>query len=300
LTPSIRLTFKEGPKSQQDRYIELKSFIINEKNFDKYVTKSTDNLTYVDSIAKEHRYVNQLTFNQSNNRVLYPYNYQLQLQQGKDFYRVNLTSNFFFNYAKGGGLSLRFFAAKFGYLNDKENNFSSFYYQPKLLGVTGQEDYTYSNYFMGRTASSSYADDAVVKNKGIAARQIMNRDGAFKLRFDQYEFLQGRSERWVAATNWNTTIPKSILPIPLKLFVDIGTYAEAWDKNATGSRFLYVGGLQLSLMKNIVNIYAPLVYSNEFKEYIKVDKLGFFDRITFSIDIQNISVKKLSSGMLSL
>jgi hypothetical protein len=301
LAPAIQFKLKEAPKSSRERSIELKSFLINESNFDKFVVKQEDGLTYVDSIKDVRRYVNQVSFAQADYRALYPYDVNVQLQQGKGFYRVNFTSNYFFNYANGGGLNIRLFAAKFGYIGGKEDRFSTFYYRPKLLGVTGEEDFTYSNYFVGRTASSGNSDDAVIRNKGLGAHQIMIRDGAFKLRFDQYEFLQGRSENWVAAANITTSIPKKILPfIPLKLFLDMGSYSEAWDAKATGSRFLYVGGLQLSLLNNLVNIYAPLVYSNEFREYVKLDKLDFFKRLSFSIDLQQLRLNKITKGNLSL
>ena len=84
-------------------------------------------------------------------------------------------------------------------------------YQPKLLGVTGEEDYTYSNYFLGRTASYAI-EDASIKNSGLAAQQIMIRDGGLKLRIDQYDFLQGKSENWVTALNFNTTLPNHLFP----------------------------------------------------------------------------------------
>jgi len=87
-----------------------------------------------------------------------------------------------------------------------------------------------------------------------------------------------------------------LLPVkfPLKLFFDAGTYAEAWDRNASVSKFLYVGGLQLSLFKNVLNIYAPVIYSKEFKDYLKTDKEAnkFLKKITFSIDIQNFHLNK--------
>ena len=74
----------------------------------------------------------------------------------------------------------------------------------------------------------------------------------------------------------------------------MGTYAEAWKKNASTSRFLYVGGLQLSLIKGILNFYAPLLYSKEFRDQLKSvpDENKFFKRVSFSIDIQKISLRK--------
>ncbi len=301
--PSVKATFKSGPRNTEEKWLEARTYFIGEKEFSKFVIKSTDTLLYVDSLQNSTRYLNQLTYQVTNYRALYPYSYQVQLQQGKGFYRLNFTGNYFFTYANGGGAGVRLFAAKFGYLNrHSSNRLGTARYHPKLLGVTGDEDYSYSDYFIGRSAS--YAnDESVVQNSGLAAQQIMIRDGGLKLRLDQYEFLQGRSDNWVAAINLTTTLPPQLLPIklPIKLFLDAGSFAEAWESDATVSRFLYVGGLQLSLLKNAINIYAPLVYSKDFRDNLKAlpEQNKFYRKITFSIDFTQLSLKNLTSNQFS-
>jgi hypothetical protein len=49
------------------------------------------------------------------------------------------------------------------------------------------------------------------------------------------------------------------------------------------------------LFKNVLNIYAPIIYSNAFKEYLKTDAEAnkFSRKITFSIDLQHLELKKL-------
>jgi hypothetical protein len=303
LTPSAKFYLPAASRATYDRVIELKSFIIGEKNFDGFAVSSSDGKNYVTSQKNENYYINELSFTENNYRILYPYNYNIQLQQGKGFYRFNFTGNYFFNYAKGGGMNVRLFAAKFGYLGNKSNyQFTTTRYQPKLLGITGEEDYTYSNYFIGRTASFANDPGAVVKNRGLGAQQIMIRDGAFKLRLDQYDFLQGRSDNWIAAINFNTSLPKNILPfeLPLKLFADIGTFSQAWEKGSNTSRFLFVSGVQLSLFRELVNIYAPILYSNEFRDNLKSipDQNTFFKRLTFSINVQSVNTRKLTRALL--
>ncbi len=299
LAPAIKATLKAGAKDSRERWIEARHFMIREKDFSHYSMKSTDSILYVDSLQTSSRYINQLTYAVQDYRALYPYNYQLQLQQGKGFYRINFTGNYFFNYGKDGGANVRWFAAHFGFIGKEKNNFSTALYQPKLLGVTGEEDFTYSNYFVGRTASAAN-DNSIIENSGLAAQQIMLRDGAFKLRLDQFEFLQGRSQKWVAALNFNTTLPQQLLPFknPFKLFLDVGTFAEAWKEDATISRFLYVGGLQLSLFNNALNIYAPLVYSSDFRENLKSvpEQNTFAKKLIFSIDFSQLSLKNLTSN----
>lgn len=299
LVPGVRIYFKQPAVSETSSSLDLRVFFIREKFFDKFTSKSTDpENVYPTTYSFTNRYITQLSYDRSNDRALYPYRYQLQVQQGENFYRINANGHYFFNYAKGGGLSARIFAAKFGYIGSDKSN--AYIYQPKLLGVRGEEDYTYSNYFLGRTASIANADGPVL-NKGFAQQQIMIRDGGFKLILDQYDFLQGRSENWVAALNLNTTLPNNLFPakLPIRIFVDIGTYAEAWKQDALTSKFLYVGGLQFTILKEIVNVYVPILYSKDFRDYVKATwpEKRFLKSISFSIDIQKFNWKKMGGSM---
>lgn len=267
-----------------EKSFTFKSYIINEKDLE-FVKYSVDSLFYPSEGKFATRFVNELTFDYSSNRVLYPYHARIQVQQGLTFYRLNATGNYFFNYPKGGGMNLRVFAAKFGYIGSLNSNekFAATRYQPKLTAVRGEEDYTYSNYFIGRNSFD-----------GFTSNQIMMRDGGLKLRTDLFEGLQGRSENWVASLNLNTSIPK-IFPvnIPLKIFFDAGTYAEAWDTDNPNPRFLYVAGLQLSLFRGLINIYAPVLYSKQFRDQLKSvpEENTFVKKLSFSIDIQRFTAR---------
>jgi hypothetical protein len=130
----------------------------------------------------------------------------------------------------------------------------------------------------------------------------MQRDGFFKVGTDLLGNKIGKTDNWLVAANFTSSIPKSINPlailpfeIPLKFFVDIGTYAEAWNENAKQSKFLYDAGLQVSLFKNVVNVYVPIFYSKVYSDYYKstITEKRFLKTISFSIDIQNFQLKKL-------
>jgi hypothetical protein len=286
LVPFFRLNFRSASaRSTQSEWLEWKTYLIGERSFT-YLQSSSDSLaSFPVTGPYAMRYLDQLTFNLTDDRVLYPYRLQLQIQQASDFYRLNLTANYFFNYASGGGISVRFFAAKFGYLGPESSakDYSTIPYQPKLTADRGYlgEDYSYNNYFLGRSEFS-----------GFASQQVMMKDGGLMLRTDLFQGLQGRSANWIAAANFSASIPKKILPafIPLRIFVDVGTYAEAWEDNPPTSKFLYVAGLQLTLLKGILNFYAPLIYSSDFSNSLKTvpDQNSFLKKISFSLDIQDI------------
>ncbi len=305
VSPFVRYYLPQTERSSVRRFFEFRTFLIREKEFSAFGSRSDSTETiYVTGTEERSRYINQLSYHYQNNRALYPYNLLLQMQQGKGFYRLNLDAAYFFNYPKYGGLSVRLFASKFGYLNDDfKTDASAFRYMPKLMGVNGEEDYTYSNYFVGRTATYASAYESI-ENAGLAAQQIMNRDGGLKMRLDYFDFLQGRSDNWIAALNLNTTLPDKLLPIrlPLRLFMDFGTTAEYWKSHYEGPRFMYVGGVQVSVFKSILNVYVPLIYSAEIRDNLKtLPELNTFKRrLTFSIDIHRINLRMFSANQLPL
>ncbi|MBL0130253.1 MAG: hypothetical protein IPP43_03260 [Chitinophagaceae bacterium] len=112
-----------------------------------------------------------------------------------------------------------------------------------------------------------------------------------------------KTDDWLMAANFSTTIPDAINPlsllpfkIPLKIFADIGTYAESWKQNSETDRFLFDAGLQLSLMKETINIYVPLLYSSVYRDYLQSTiekKERLWKKISFSIDLSNFSFRKL-------
>jgi hypothetical protein len=288
IVPSVEVYFNnKDPRSSTKNWVALRSYQVTETGLN-YVFSPANNTSYPEKGETKSRYINQLNFNSENNRELYPYRYQLQVQQGKEFYRTSAIMNYFFNYPKGGGMNMSITAIKFGYIGGKTSlkEANTYMYQPKLTAVRGSEDYTYSNYFIGRN-----------EFEGFASQQIMERDGNLKIRTDIFQDLQGRSDDWIAAINLSTTVSKKILPLPfpLKIYADAGTYADAWKKDASVSRFLYVAGFQLSLLGNLVNIYAPVIYSKAFSNSLKTvpEENQFFKKISFSINVQNLGLKRL-------
>lgn len=303
IVPGIKFTFREkNPRSTIHKHIRFRTFLINEDQLQFYrdtVISLPDTIvTTKFRTIDENRTLNQLELVIQNNRVLYPYRGLLRIEQGKDFLRTAFTGNYFFNYPKGGGLDVRLFAGKFFYTSSKTftKQFQTDRYHLNMTGANGYEDYTYSDYFIGRN-----------KFEGFASQQIMVRDGGFKVRTDLLSNKVGKTDNWLAAVNLSTTIPASVNPlnllpikIPLKLFLDIGTHAEAWEQDSESDRFLYDAGLHIPLLRETINIYIPLLYSNVYRDYIQstiVKKERFWKKISFSIDISNFSARKIDRNL---
>lgn len=294
LVPFVRVSFNDNtPGHKINRYIQLKHFFIHEEGFRyKNVINGTDTSLGSTKIS-DNRGVTQLKLAIENRRKLYPYNGELNIEYVEGLLRAGLTGNYYFNYSDNkNGLRVRVFAGKIIYLEEKTSfkRFVTTPYHLNLTGANGEEDYTYSNYFIGRN-----------KFEGWASQQIMIRDGAFKVRTDLLSDKVGQTDNWLTAANFTSDIPNkfnplSVLPvkIPLKVFADIGTYAEAWDRDANIDRFVFDAGVQVSLLKETVNIYFPLLYSSIFKDYNR-SYLGdhrFWKTVSFSIDFNALRYSK--------
>ncbi|MES2777678.1 MAG: M1 family metallopeptidase [Bacteroidota bacterium] len=289
VVPSIKAEFtKSSPTSNITKWIEWKSFFISQGQFD-YKQRRLPQDTFQYYAVKGNtinRAVHQLNFGIENKRHLYPYTAVAQLQKTGDLVRATVTGNYFFNYSAKQGVNIRFFAGKIIYTQAKTDkvSFGNSRYHFTMYGANGEDDYTYSNPFIERN-----------QNTNFAGKQIMIRDGGFKYRSDYSSQRPGRTDNWLAALNMAFDVPTGINPlsvlpgdVPLKVFTDIGTYAEAWEENNPDPRFLYSIGLQLPVLK-FLNIYWVIIQSKQFKEPNELNGAKWWQKnVTFSIDLQNI------------
>jgi hypothetical protein len=287
IVPSIKLTLynKNDPFYSKRLTLQWKTFLLKEDQLDfRTEINGTDTMDVVDLNA-DNTTINRLSLTYSDSRVLYPYSINLLADQNKDFIRAGLTANYFFNYSDNkSGLKARFFAGKFFYLKNRNTYLNR--YTLNMSGPKGDEDYTYSNYFVGRN-----------EFEGFMSQQIMERDGFFKVRTDLLGDKIGKTDDWLMSLNLVTDLPDNINPlrvlpikVPLKIFADIGTYAEAWKENPATGRFLYDAGLQVPLFRSLLNVYIPILYSKVYSNYFKstITEKRFLKNISFSIDIQRI------------
>ncbi|MCX8019615.1 MAG: M1 family metallopeptidase [Chitinophagaceae bacterium] len=299
IVPGIRFTLNSSsPRSTINRFFSFKQFFFREEAFRfsrDTIYQGTDTIitTNIDLTA-QHRSLAQWKFVLENTRELYPYRGEWLVEKGKEFLRTSFTGNYFFNYPREGGLSVRFFAGKFFYLKPKSSatRFATDRFHLNMTGANGYEDYTYSDYFIGRNAF-----------EGLPSQQIMIRDGAFKVRTDLLASEVGKNDNWLMAVNFSSTIPHTLNPfqalpftLPVKLYADIGTQAEAWKTDSEQDRFLYNAGIQIPLFKETLNIYIPLAYSRVYKDYFlsTMDKKNrFWKKISFAVDISTAHIRKI-------
>ncbi len=297
VVPSIKYRlYNKDLRSNRAWTFGLKTFIMDEENFGDFTTVTTPTDTfYVASKKSKTTTIARLNIEVSDNRKLYPYDAYLTLDAGKTFMRAGFTGNYFFNYKKDyQGIHARLFAGKFFYLQQKtlvskgEND----RYLLTLTGPHGYEDYTYSDYFLGRN-----------EQEGGLSQQIMQRDGFFKVGTPLLNNPVGKTDDWLLALNLWGDIPDEVNPLkvlpfqlPLQLFADIGTYSDAWKDESNSDRFLFDAGIKVSILNDAFNVYLPLVYSKVFSDYYKTfyPEKRFVRTIAFSFNLRQLEPRKIS------
>lgn len=294
-SPSVNVTlFDKNPLSTKRINLQWKTFLLKEDalNFE-LVTTPTDTFQTVNTVA-QNTYINRMSVGVSDNRKLFPYSITLSADQGKEFVRAGITANYYFNYPDGKtGMSARFFAGKFFYLVPETflTRYKNDRYLLNLSAPKGYEDYTYSGYFAGRN-----------EYEGWKSQQVIERDGFFKVNTELLSDKVGKTDDWLMALNLSSGLPDKINPfsvlpfdIPLKVFADIGTYAEAWKENPATGRFVYDAGIQLSLFGSLIDVYVPIIYSKVYSNYYKstITEKRFLKTISFTINIDKLQIKEL-------
>ena len=264
-----------------------KAFILNKDNW------VVDNNELV--LAKNTTTIAELSIGLRDDRLLYPYDLSLKLQATDEFLKAGLTGNYFLGYdAKGSGLQIRGFAGKFFYLKGKDfngqSNLSNYFFN--LSGPSGLQDATYSDYFIGRAAYS-----------GWMSQQMSTSEGFFKVSTPALSEPIGRTDDWLAAVNLTSDLPEGINPfaalpfrLPLRVFADFGTYSDLWSETPEAGRFLYDAGLQLSILKEAVTIYLPVLYSKIYRDTNNSieEQKGFAHKIRFSINLETLLPRRLN------
>lgn len=149
----------------------------------------------------------------------------------------------------------------------------------------GFNDYTYDETFLSRQNQSGFQNDQVSVSSG----------GGFKTPAGS-AFSIGMSNHFAASLNIMTEVPIRLPEwIPLRIYFDIGTYTT-YTSNAFVNNMMYNGGLSLHY-KDILNVYLPLVYSDNLESVYAAEHMSFLSKISFSINFNKIELRRLPNNI---
>ncbi|GIV33996.1 MAG: hypothetical protein KatS3mg031_1531 [Chitinophagales bacterium] len=233
LQPVLTLAFKKkNPRSLIDKKLTLRHIYV-----------------WLDKDYKNHTryYVNEASFHFDNARVINPFHFSATLQQGSEYLKLSGEFRYQLTYNKPSkGLHIRLFAGGFLWQNvDRTRapipflrmNSGTGYY----LVNDQQNDYTFDEFYFGRTEST-----------GFFSQQIVVKEGGFRSIIPTEVQKNGISKSWLTAININSTIPGKI---PIRPFVSFGMFGQDLSK----FNIAFELGLAIIVLPDIFEINFPLV-----------------------------------------
>jgi hypothetical protein len=273
IAPSVEFVFRErDAHSKITRKLLLKQYHINETFFTYSQNFAIDSLFRPSLKSVLNNYA-LLRYDFRNDRTFHPYGANAEVQLGKHFIKLNLEAKLRIDYdVKGKSLYIRGFGGLFSSSSSDNNRYML------NTSFSGVNDYLFEGIYGARN-----------KNEGFLSKQVSKQEGGFKLPTNLYANPLGRSDNWLLALNLKTDLPFGRLP--LRLYADIATFADAKRINPKGNVVSFNAGLELSLFKELISIYAPLLLSTDYSSYLKeiYPEQKFLNSITFSINIERMN-----------
>jgi len=249
---------KRDLRSSVNQYIKFRTVMLF-NDVIKYQT-SSNNTDYFPTKVVQENQLHELTYILKNKRTIHPFDFNVTSQFIEDVTKVSATFNYFHTISKGKKAQIRLFAGKFF------GSTLSGDYRFRMSGQSGFQDYTFDNFYFGRSA--------VVPN--IAAQQFTETDGAFKVNTPL-----GQSDDWIISCNIKT--PK-VFKLPFYVYTDVGIYNSIGLKTP---ELLYSAGVCLPIIKDIAEIYFPVLNSQNIKDNQKLNNINrYVDQIRFTFYLQ--------------
>lgn len=212
-----------------------------------------------------YSYINQLNYELINKRAINPFNLNINVQQATNMAKFSATFNYKITLSPKYYFDVRAFVGTFLYGTDDAKGF----YRFRMRGYSGSDDYLFATNYVARN-----------EQVGLGFTQFTDVDGAFKV----YSIL-GNSSEWIAAINIKSP---QLYVLPLKLFLDIGT---ADGRSLDKDKVLYCAGVNVTLWKEILDIYIPISYSNDIKTALETNNINGTDRVRFTLNIHKLVPK---------
>ncbi|MEK6615081.1 MAG: M1 family aminopeptidase [Bacteroidota bacterium] len=215
-----------------------------------HIDVQTDTGTYYNYQSASYA-INDFSYFINNNRKINPYNVNLNFQNGDGITKASVTGNYQATFKKKGkALDLRFY---FGDVIQAVDNKSAYFgnYFLHASGANGSEDYLFDNVFLGRTEGDGFLSN---NNDNLLANQFVESEGAMKT------YVPLKSDQWLGSLNIKFSLPGKI---PFKVFADCVILPR---DVAIKETVLFDAGIYLPVVKNIIEIYLPLLMSKDIKD----------------------------------
>ena len=258
---------KPRANSTINKFIKLSNNnIFVEKDNNQFSFLSSSINSYTLSKVQDFYYVNQFEYQLQNKRGIDPYALQANVQQASNMAKMWVQFNYQLSLNTKSFFELRCFVGSFlfGTVNSKAP------YAFRADGYNGNDDYLFDYNYVGRN-----------ERTGVGFNQFIERDGALKV----WTPL-GKSSTWLASINLKS--PRLGI-LPIKLYVEVLTCDKQY---LLKDQFLWDVGVNLQLVKNLVEVYFPVLYDNDIKKTLELNNIYGVNRIRFTFNIHKLVPKK--------
>ncbi|MBL7923059.1 MAG: M1 family metallopeptidase [Bacteroidia bacterium] len=275
-SPEMILQFnKKNLRSTLTRELSLQTVHLWEDNI-VYQTHSGSSSASVKSRYKDFY---RLIYEVQDRRVLDPWSFRIAAESNKEVFKAESELNYRISYRmKGKGADIRVFAGK-SFMEKPAGRYG--FFLGDRNGVFGSTDYAYDEWYFGRS-----------ETEGLLFQQMALRQGQFKI----YTPI-GLYRDWIFVLNLSADFP---VPLPLRFYADIGTTEDfkrdvkrVYNLNAG---FSYNAGICLSIARNTLEVYFPLIKSEEIRNYLETNDVKFAEQIRFVCNIARMNPLRLRNS----
>jgi Peptidase family M1 domain len=288
IVPSVQLQFNNAiARLPIQNNLTAKAFFIYKNSFN-YSRLNADSIFKPTISNYKLNTIAEINFEHLNDRTFNPFSFKATAQGNAHFAKLSAEAKLTMHYNKPNkALYVRAFAGKVFNFNT-----AAFYDNNYYLAGThnADNDYTFSNYYIGRSVFNN-----------VLNRQIDEYEGGLKINTEQLAPPVALSNNILFAVNISSDLPIK-LPFKLKPFFDFCTYKNSSTYTNTSFNASYDGGIQFILLKDIVKINVPLIYSSDYSNYLKSTyskQNKFWSTITFSLNLNDLNARQLPVNFLN-
>ncbi len=244
----ITISGKQFSLTEDIAYQKLRGSISLDFRHNNHRMESGMHLNFITTSTQNRKplHYQQLSYNAKRSLSGYLLSANATLEHGAAYVKLALESKNRIKYNAKTGLDIRVFGGVLHYYDYKNHPYNVNF---RLAGTSAQSDYLYETTLYNRSLYMSDYEQA-------AARQFVPDDGGFAL----YSPIQ--SDRWLISLNLSSDTP---LPFA-DVYLNAATLPDVFEYSFYDEKFaFYEAGIRISLIKDIAEIYLPLLYSKSLK-----------------------------------
>lgn len=213
----------------------------------------------------------KLNFDRTSQSKLAPYKLHADLHGNNHFAKAQAEFTYKHIYLYNNSLDIRGFAGVFLYKDESLPSVYNF----NVSGVSGGNDYLFNQLFLARFEAPA--------SKNVAANQFANEQGGFAA-FSPF----GSSEEYIISCNVSSSLPIK-KNIPLQAYANVALVGDNAFIEQSDPLY-YEAGVKLQVLRGIFEIYAPLLVTEDVRDYLDASTSSYFEQVRFTLNLSELNL----------